>query len=785
MTPTLDYMVWCSYLGGNSNDAGYSIELAADQSLYCCGGTQSTDFPITANAYQTTYGGGAADGFVARINQNGTTLESCTFLGYNNYDQTYFVKKDAQGNPCTLGQTVAAGTMWVYNAQWYIPNGGQFITKLTPDLSSRILSTAFGNGSIGPDISPTAFMADYCNSVYLSGWGSYSLNNFGGTTGLPVTSDAIQDSTNGSNYYFLVLAQDASLLVYASFFGGNLSREHVDGGTSRFDNKGNIYQAVCAGCGAHQDFPTTPGVWADSNASNNCNLGVIKINFNLPAVVADFIMPEVVCAPADVAFNNYSQIIGNFATYWWDFGDGNTSTAFNPTHNYTTTGEYIITLIVTDAESCNYSDTITRTLTVLSGEEGTLPSVDICRGEAIQIGMPPSSDTAATYLWTPTTGLSNVTASNPYASPDTTTIYTLALTLGGCTGYFTQTMNVHYIDYQMTSEDTAICFSDSVHLYINASSNDVISYKWSLSPDFSSLLNTSNNPDITIVPTQITTYYWQAQTDYCTVSGEITVKIAVNILSLNDITICYGQIVKLHLQYVTSDACTFQWLPEEGILSGIHTATPLISPTQSTQYIVIVTGENGCVDTAYCYVTVLPKLLPDTIEAWADEYEVIAGNTVQLHATPLYGQGITYHWSPEIGLDNSAIINPMATLIQTTIYTVTVSDINGCTKSDTVRIKTSHLTCDEPFVYIPNAFTPNGDGVNDLFMLRSKIVETMLLRVYDRLGELLFESTKLDEGWDGTFRGKPCDPGVYAFYVEATCINKQPFLRKGNVTLMR
>jgi gliding motility-associated-like protein len=424
-------------------------------------------------------------------------------------------------------------------------------------------------------------------------------------------------------------------------------------------------------------------------------------------------------------------------------------------------------------------------LIVLGTEDGELPSVDVCRGDVTQIGMPPSSNPNASYLWTPANGLSNTTVSNPYASPNSTTTYTLALTLGGCTSHFTQTVSVHYLDVQIPDEDTVVCGNTAIRLIINASSNDIIHYKWSLYPDFSLLLNSPNNPYITITPTQTTTYYWQVQTDYCTVSGAITVKISVRIEALDDLTICYGETGRLQLHYYAAGACTFQWYPEEGILSGANTASPMVSPAQSTRYTVIIIGENGCSDTADCYVTVLSRFLPDVIEAWADEYEIVAGSSVQLHATPLYGQNISYQWSPTTGLDNSTAINPIATPAQTTIYTVTISDVNGCTGTDTVQIRVYHLECDEPFVYIPNAFTPNGDGVNDLFRLRSKIVETMLLQVYDRWGELVFETTNIDDGWDGTFRGKPCDPGIYVFYVEAVCMNKQHFFKKGNVTLIK
>ena len=101
------------------------------------------------------------------------------------------------------------------------------------------------------------------------------------TLGLPVTSDAFQSTTDGSDFYLMVLNEDAASLAYATFFGGTAS-EHVDGGTSRFDKGGRVDQAVCAGCGG--TFPTTPGAWSSTDMGQNCNLGVFKIDFeqNVP-----------------------------------------------------------------------------------------------------------------------------------------------------------------------------------------------------------------------------------------------------------------------------------------------------------------------------------------------------------------------------------------------------------------------------------------------------------------------------------------------------------------------
>src|SRR5690606_37924904 len=140
----------------------------------------------------------------------------------------------------------------------------------------------FGSGGGIPDISPTAFLVNECNNLYLAGWGGMvnALNGFwnSSTNGLEVTPDAFHTTTSGSDFYFMVLTADGKDLLYATYLGGPYSRTHVDGGTSRFDKSGIVYHAVCSGCAAYNaigvptsDFPTTPGVWSNQNRSQNCN----------------------------------------------------------------------------------------------------------------------------------------------------------------------------------------------------------------------------------------------------------------------------------------------------------------------------------------------------------------------------------------------------------------------------------------------------------------------------------------------------------------------------------
>ena len=1158
----LTNMIWCSYLGGMGDDAAYSIVLASDNSLYVCGGTTSSDLPTTSGVVQPTYGGGDNDGFIAHIEPNGTQIEQITYLGKDGYDQAYLVKNDKQGNPHVFGQTYASGTVWVVNADWYVPNGGQFLTKLSLGLDSVIWSTAFGTGTMGLDISPTALLVDLCNNIYMSGWGSPSINGGqGGTSGLPITADAFQNTTDNNDYYFLCISDDASQLVYATYFGSPHAREHVDGGTSRFDNHGRIYQAVCAGCGNYDDFPTTEGAWSQTNNSTNCNIGVIKFDFNLPAVVADFHIPNTVCAPIMLEFHNTSQRISDSTTFFWDFGDGTTSTEENPYHTYTQSGTYLITLVAQDAGSCNFADTAYREMVVLSNSNNVLENVGICNGDFIQIGIPPSGSSQITYEWQPQTGLSNPGISNPIAAPEVSTTYYLFVSDGVCIDTITQYVEVENLQVNAGS-DRVVCAGSST-LLSPVVSGTAVHYYWSTSPTFSSYLNTDfSDPQLEVWPTGTTTYYLRVEGNYCTVESRITVQVSEFSLSApDDYVVCYGDSMQLSVMPSAFGSYNYSWQPASYIVSGGNTATPWVRPLQNTVFTVTATNEYGCVVTldvpvqirrfesqvditdASCYgsydgsvtltvtggvspyyynwsngatsyiitdvpagmytVTVTddtgckgvdsflvaqpaqlqvqqvqtqsvfcdqecngwisvnavggtapytyawlhgtsgsmaselcaglytvevtdghgchaagtfsvadsssyaltyllhplscvgdcdaeivlttdfapfshqviwnqnPELTGDSLEnlcagvyqavvtvdngcsyniylqvesvdplrfvnlfatpplchgdengilqtgivggtapytvelagqsvelpvpglsagtytlsvidaagcrvdtlveivepdslllseqhhsppcvevclgyidleveggtqphrymwssgdvtptldhlcvgdysvtvtdrngctatlslaltdsttfptditAWCDEDTIYAGQTTHLYATDL-GVPFQYQWIPPAGVEAPTASSSVARPMSTTHYVIVVTDEFGCTRTDTVLVYVRDVICEEPYVFVPNAFTPNGDGKNDVLYVRGEIIESVVFKIYDRWGEKVFETTDLSKGWDGTFRGQPCEPGVYDYYMQVTCLGLKRYFKKGNVTLLR
>ena len=168
--------------------------------------------------------------------------------------------------------------------------------------------------------------------------------------------------------------------------------------------------------------------------------------------------------------------------------------------------------------------------------------------------------------------------------------------------------------------------------------------------------------------------------------------------------------------------------------------------------------------------------------AYASSYGVIPGGTVTLFGSP---SGLSsYQWTPETGLNAPTNQQTEAIIDEDIIYTLTVSD-GICTREDTVEIKVFEIICEDPFVFIPNAFSPNGDGYNDVLYVRGLYIEKVIFRIFDRWGEMVFESQDVSQGWDGVFRDSPLQPDVYDYYLDVTCIGGLKSIVKGNVTLMR
>ncbi len=197
---------------------------------------------------------------------------------------------------------------------------------------------------------------------------------------------------------------------------------------------------------------------------------------------------------------------------------------------------------------------------------------------------------------------------------------------------------------------------------------------------------------------------------------------------------------------------------------------------------VTVTDAKGCshVDSIFVksYIndtTAIATALPDTIFNF---------QTALLQANP--ASGYIYNWSPVGSLSDSLIPNPVASPSVTTTYYVSITDPNGCGKViDSIRVLVLSLHCDATDIFVPNAFSPDGNGHNDVLLVKSRGLQTLYFAIYSRWGQKVFETTDFTIGWDGTFNGSPAAPDVFDYYLEATCINGKTFFKKGNITLIR
>jgi gliding motility-associated-like protein len=942
------------------------------------------------------------------------------------------------GNVHLFGQTSAPANELIANANYHDTLGGQFIVKLKPQLDSIIWATRFGRGDGTPDISPTAFLVDVCSAIYLSGWGSVVLSGTSLTTnGLDTIGNPYQGTTDDHDFYVMVISDDGNSLMYATYFGGT-SREHVDGGTSRFDRKGKVYQAVCAGCGGLSDFPTAPNPGAYSNSNNapgvGCNLAVFKMDFLLPIVIADFDVPTSGCAPFSVTFDNLS-IQQSSTKFLWDFGDGTTASTFEPSHTYNNAGVYTVKLLVTDAATCNLGDSVTLEITVLNNTNSNLPDAISCDGLGTDIGVPQNNDPNLNLTWIPSTYLSDTLISNPFANPPINTQYQLIVDNGVCFDTLVQNVVIDSIKIEITG-DSAVCSVNAPFLLGSTVFGTPSSYHWSNYGNFSDTLNSDSTDNFVFITppdsvnyyfaevtslkgckgidtflirqkdvqnpvkasfsepgsgcapytvnfqnttdsTAITTYYWDLgngitstlsnpNTVYTTkgiytatlISYDTSICSQIDTFSLQIVVredsnytvshlACSGQDTEIGIPADTTTGTTYTWIPTNG-LSNPTINNPEVNITQSTTYLLVVqhvctdsvtntvtvepisantdsiiiicsdnptvdlkgnsngTGINfvwsssanftdtlntnlndstlrvtqtntyqhyylqvesalGCFETdsslsvisdqtittspdsficqndtlllhainGYPYnamdffwspasdiigqtdtstITIAPLknttyyvsaindsgcVFMDTLEvevsllnaqsiiATTDDDSLILGLSTTLRATP--STGFNYSWIPNANLDTPNQSTTIASPEITTTYTVFVTDPknSSCSYKNEVEVVVFEVNCGEPDIFIPNAFSPNLDGEHDIYRISGNVIQTMELQIYNRWGELVFESNDVNKGWDGTFNGKQVDPTVFVYQLKVVCIDNKEYSTKGNITIVR
>lgn len=380
---------------------------------------------------------------------------------------------------------------------------------------------------------------------------------------------------------------------------------------------------------------------------------------------------------------------------------------------------------------------------------------------------------AKTYTWSPAAGLSCNNCPSPIASPASTTVYTVTgVDSIGCRATDNVTVTVNPLPVINAGEDVTAC--EGVPVQLNATGG--VNYTWLPAAG----LSCTNCPDPVATLNNTTTYTVNGtDANGCTNTDAV----AVNIINRQEVSyskddsICIGEEIELF----ATGGTHYTWSPADN-LSNAGGANTKASPASTTQYRVIIKQGDCFTDTGYATIFVFG---PPEIDAGPDQ-QLQGGNEVRLETRS--SNVTTYEWTPADGLSCTGCANPVASPRRTTTYLVRVASAQGCTAEDDVTV---YITCSGDQLFIANTFTPNNDGVNDLFFPQGKGLTTVQrFSVYSRWGELLFDRQNIPlndatYGWDGTYKSEPLKPDVFVYVVRAVCEDGQPIEIKGDISLIR
>lgn len=477
------------------------------------------------------------------------------------------------------------------------------------------------------------------------------------------------------------------------------------------------------------------------------------------------------CKNTPIKFTDLTTAAFGTVNFWqWNFGDpasgtlntANTNPAF---HNYANTGDYDVTFIVKSSKGC--TDTLYKKIPITDKPALQLSNdTTICNIDTLQL----FAVGDGSVLWSPNYMINDVTSHTPLVSPDVTTTYHVQLTDPfGCTGGDTVRVNVVNRVTQFAPADTTICLGDAITLQLVS---DALYYTWT--PDDGSINNTSiRNP--VVRPLVPTTYHVVGSIGKCNAENDIQVK-PVPYPEANagpDQSICLGGSAQLQ----ASGGTIYSWSPR-AFLTATNIPNPMsIKPTSSVRYVVTVRDTKGCPKPASD--TMILQVVNIIADAGPRDTSLVIGQPLQLGATG----STNYLWTPSTWLDNPNIHNPIALPQDNIEYVVRVSNDIGCFDTDSIRVRIYRV---KPDLFVPNAFSPNGDGLNDVFRPIPIGMKSLdVFRVFNRWGQMVYSGTDAKLGWDGTFGGRGQDAGTYVWYAEGVDYQNNTIKRKGYVVLVR
>jgi len=516
----------------------------------------------------------------------------------------------------------------------------------------------------------------------------------------------------------------------------------------------------------------SPGVYyariiADSSSYPDSSLGsLIQLTIGQPAdsLALSLLTPGPFCSgqPIEVITNPDDQYAPYNSTYqWWITDKVNGTLPFNNwtqgyINFYTAVGDTVVISCQENNNNCLGGKAFLKDTIVILGPPSSAKAgpPTVCLGDTGVFSIPFSNNTD--YIWTLPVNTHADTSNNVLKIKfDTTGTFTLSvIAINACyssTATWTVTVGIPPTPI-ITAKPAVLCNGVVDTLTVSGGTH----YKW---------YNGRQTPSITVSPV-INTSYWVAVTvTGCTLYD--TLKLTVNQKPDVSVTSCVGEEVFMH----ASGASTYTWSPNTVEMVNDSVVKAVLYSIQT--FTVTGTTAAGCKDTAS--VVVDPSVITDNISTAVG---IEPDQNIQLTTTG----GNSWVWSPSVSLNCDTCPDVMATPLVTTVYTVEITNSNGCVVYDTVTVEVG-ANCD---IFVPNAFSPgNLNNKNTILYVRSECLTSVDFTVFDRWGNKVFESESLSDGWDGNYRGQPMNQGTFVYYVTGKTSDGKTLTKKGNVTLIR